>query len=1657
MRVITYCFFISLLIFPYISYSNKNPFNGLPPQETFYNVLGVPESSTAAEIKQAVRSMTQKYHPDRVKMHFPEADEKRLEEMRQLYGERTNKILMARDTLLNPTEKAKYDTDLKKYRRSGYQQGDVKSEDAKPGDSTDQTARDFYSYEYFRSSPTSAPFMNPSRPINITDIPNTERVLHLFHLILANDLHFKDIFRGSVSDRKSIEKTKRISEVALKEILRTMGISTMNKQTFQRILSDFYLNFPEEVLRELLKESQNYRPSRKQSPELLENQEQKPSGRPALVTKEANNALGRRDILAEAFLHFITEVKEWYEAQNLKSYERKAIEIFHTLSFLNRDPSELRKSEDRYIELLQKRGSNYLFRRNPLTREEKKELRAFEKQVRQDVRIFRNVLAALGLPKDIHNDMLLRSYLEALKDSLVLSRQGAGSASQQKSTGTGLSVFTNSGQSGGQNLVPANPEGGKGLALRGRGGSSPWGSRAPWIMRKNEHSKSTGSSHARGGPSNIFIHIKDTEVIRVVRNIKITLDDSHYRNLQMMNPLFSKGFLKRFPPMFIALHAAFGAVIYREALTDSILYGAEKNPEMMSEMMTHAITPSAIISLVIFMAVAQKVHYRLYGLGRFMDGKTLKTPFGNVSSNGKTARAFSPAAGIGAGYFAYVIFNDLLNDPNLGPCVKSQFQSEKQHNFQQHIEPCEAFLLTWLESEKWKHYGVDIATIMGASWLSHKFVKRIILSLQPLNLGGLLFRTGKFMTMRTWAGMAIETLVTLYIFLEVHKVLEEWIGKPLKEQLTAGATKDATQNASLYLENELSRMDSLYVDSLNASQLQKTDLEELEHLEFLFTEAKEHIANLGIKFKKWVEVRGRYYNQSVQLWNKQLNKLTLPYSGTLKLLKDIFISSHLKYGLELTEELSPDWDSEEELIKNKETWSELNYESISFSFLSFSKMAESQKEPYCQAIEHSDSFTGWNALCKKNGTNINDLSLVYETAAFILDIMDRFSNRHKTNLYKTKRKIPVKEAKEIFDFRPYISRDLDEMFSSHPNYLVQNLSGKQRFQLSRSLITAGLDWPNILSHFHNTEKYNWRTELCSSWYPNHETDEDIAEIYNLCLKTPEQAEAYCSEQIKQEYPESTPAADTESDPESDRELQHTLCMSFFHHVESVLSQIISLKLLRTGVYVLKKDILNPLVHSHSPLYTNPYEELKRSPHHYAQLLSLANLLEVYKKGERYFTQIEQLLDILKETMDSSAFKEMEQQMSQGSDPHLLTYNLLCKNKRENEEQAFVPPQFLSLSHVSIYDFASKQFVEMQTACNELDRFYFLSREKQKYIHQMLFQRPVQMNNRRYENLYLALESMLRQSYSSSESIEESFQRLSQDQMDDIGGRLSESLNGLTEGYYKELINMDSEISPQSALEEFDAYYNKQRILFDIRSFTGGGIRGLEISLFQIHYWLNILKQILQKGEALQITKIEIDTRTVETPYFTKIDIRTEKETQVTLNEEQLWTQQPFNEKAFEQMRKDVLSLLQSYHNTYQQAQGPYLLIPDGDLIKELNDLFKTEGTEGLKEEYQGTGSRFSILKSEYSSSPLPVFMNSNVILSHILEFSIPNWNNPGQISLFNSNPYIINQPWGELIYSVVFEINSSLKLFFSQMEALYLKEFFDRDIPSSNSTSAFSD
>lgn len=1443
--------------------------------KNYYELFGISKNASQNDIQKAFRRMAQRYHPDRL---GPDATE----EEKRVANEKMSELNKAYEVLKDPAKRKQYDD-------FGHESFTEFGETKDHSDKFSETFNNIYTK---RKSSQDQGSSSPQKQFS-------EKALYLFYLILINNW-------------PSSANTK-LAKKALKQLLTETGMPSLSKNTLERILRDFYINFSAEQRQRILNTLRN--PPASQS-----NKGFAPS-----------HLMKRESILQSALDSFIQQTEERYVVSEITSKERRAIDLFHKLSLFNQNPENYIRQRANHLDLLEKQNKN-----QALKDKEKLELRAFEKQDRKDIAVFRQILSALGLPGQVHHDFLLRSYLDGLKQSLWDKH--------------GLS------------------EKGKLLAFKGSGHRT--------------------------------IHMEDRQIMEALRQIKFTFDEVHYRNLEIMSNPFKANFLKNFPAQFIIFQAAIGASLYRQSLTDPYIYGADRNPEMLSETAKHTLSPTGALSFFIFVAVSQQIHYRLYGLGRFMDGKTLKTRLGKISFDGKMGRAIAPGAGLGMGFFVSSLFDELLHDPHLQQCAK-QLYSEKTVSFMDsskddlsatsgqskaHVDPCEGFYLNWISSEKWKHYAVDIATLIGSGLLSHKVLTYLLRALRSTAVGSYaLIRAGKLVGLRFagWIGFFSH----MFLFMEFHKLLDAFIGQPLKEQLTAGGIKDDLIHWTQTLNTEISTLPLWYSspDQFDASSNTLPDpfKQKISDMEMTIKE-------LGHKFQKWTNVRGQFHSQSARLWTQQVNKLLLPYEGSADFLKGLFILSHFNQGLEIKSQIEHTWDSEKEISKKEKDWIEYNdlNQPISFDMQKMLKKKELFKK-YCPQI--TEDLPVWSAFCEEADFYIPKKyypDLFFETAFLI------GSHLHSLPLEQT--------SINNNNFMSYIGKSLNEMFSSDPSRSVQNLSHDEKFQLSRILIITSTTSDNILSLFSPSEISHFKQAQCSNFFPYHKTDEEEAELYGLCLhplQNQKEIENICRELF----------------PTEDENLTeyYNACLTDFNLPEQDLTEKLRFKLLSAGIYLLKEL----KAQNGGPQYFY----IKDSHH----ALPLFDLLKVYKKGEKYLLLPEDEWEIQKESLDSAQIEYMENMMRLSSNFYSFMEGLICGE--EKSPPLFSIPPFFEDENIKIYNFHSNQFEALSSVCGKFDFFSRRRVEDQMLFHDVLFNRPAQAQGQTYETLYLTLENILRTNYSSSKDLMRHFQKISQAQLDEIGDQLSSDLNFITENYYKGAINSQSEIKQDSNLSDFLNYYHKDKILFDIRSFTGN-FKGLEISLFQVNYWMNTLKHILSVGDQkLREEQSNLGGKKSLNHVF--------------------FDWEGLNKSAFEKMQIEILSLLQSYHDSYKKEQGPYLLFPNKDFIEKINAIFQKEGKEGLQEAFGGNGTRFTILQEKHKGTPLPVMTAPDIILSHILNVSIPPWDSPHQISYIQKNSTIFQKgSWKALIYSVVFELNKSLNNFFMQLQSLQMKESFENSL-----------
>lgn len=1051
------------------------------------------------------------------------------------------------------------------------------------------------------------------------------------------------------------------------------------------------------------------------------------------------------------------------------------------------------------------------------------------------------------------------------------------------------------------------------------------------------------------------IYIEDKKLIEVLRQIKHHFDNTHYRNLKAgANPV-SVHFLKNFPAQFIVFQAAIGASILRQALTDPLIYGAERNPDLFWEEMDRSLSPPGVVGITMFIMLAQQFEYRFYKLGQIIDGKHINTPVGKVVFDGKFGRSISRGGSMAAAFLISSQFVEFAFDENIHECTEQLFSGDDSEAY---MGPCEKAYIHWLGSGKLKLLAVDMATLLGSGWLSTKLSQYAFTAISSTAVrSGFLRHLTKSIGQKAFIiGTKLLGVVgfftQIYFFIELNSVFDEYIGRPIKEHFAAVGVQDTLIALTNRFEQRIS---ALSHPSSNQNMLTS-----------IFESAVEIIKELGYEFQQWAMIKAQFYRLSANLWNRQLNKFFLPYEGSSQLLKDIFTLSHFKYGLKVNS-TKQDWDYYESINQdNIWMWEHFNT-SMFFDANLFREKRESLGNEYCRYIDDEDSL--WYEFCNsyKDSEDSLDFQIDAQTANILF---------YDTALliYKDLNIVKLPEDIKDMDFMKYIGRDLNDMFAStsNPEYFVQKLSSLEKFQLSRALINQVFLSPEeVLSHFYPHEKLNFEEAICFSWHPNYNADE----------------EQNCPRALLQ------------------RELHWKL----------------SNKFLTAGLYLLKEVLdkipnqYDPFSPDLNPLKPDSVGESEEEIYDFLRVhvAPLLDLLKVYKKGERYFFTTEEYFSQLEDSESDEAEGRKEVSALSG-DKYQFIQNLICEgDENEDEDTLFVAPQFFPVSEILIYDLHYNQFTDIDSICDKSIEIFESAKKQRNKFHRMLFDWPVQIGDTSYENLYMALENFVRTNYLSSKQLIENFQEISQSKMGPIGNRLLNDLEALTNNYYKEMINFDSEIDHTSNLQYFSTYYHEDKILFDISSFTGE-LKGLEIPLFQINYWMNKLKTALAIGETKGFNREFFDD----------------------------W--EGFDEKAFEKTQLEVLALLQHYHDSYKNDIGPYISFPDQAMMGECKKRFDHENWHGLVAFYN-VRSCFAVLKQEHPVSSLPLVITPDIILSHILAASVPQWNTPSTIILFYKEDKTLTlTEWGQLIYALMFELNRSLSTFFSEFEILNTKEFLER-------------
>ena len=304
--------------------------------------------------------------------------------------------------------------------------------------------------------------------------------------------------------------------------------------------------------------------------------------------------------------------------------------------------------------------------------------------------------------------------------------------------------------------------------------------------------------------------------------------------------------------------AAIGFTIYREHFTDPLVYDAQRNPEPLETLM-QSLSPSAVVSFFIFIVVMQSTNYNLYKWGHKWNSKTL--------------RSIAPHVGLGTGFFASMVFDEILHDMELRECAKAMMKGGEEEGY--YISPCEASYLKWIKNSKWKEYGLDIVAILFSSWFSHKILTGIMFALRASAKGTavltqLIKRVGFRVT--GWFGF----FATLATFMEVHKVLDKYFVQPTKARVVVRGLQERILN----LKSDVGQFGQIQ------SQFGQTDNAKEGRMELM-----ESAKNIGHQFTSWPRIKGMHYEQAFYSWKMRTDKTTVTYEAMEKLLSGFYRKS----------------------------------------------------------------------------------------------------------------------------------------------------------------------------------------------------------------------------------------------------------------------------------------------------------------------------------------------------------------------------------------------------------------------------------------------------------------------------------------------------------------------------------------------------------------------------------------------------------------------------------------------------------------------------------------------------------------------------------------------------------------------------------------------
>ena len=993
-----------------------------------YKVLGVDRSATLPEIKKAHREQMQKWHPDHNADNLKEA------------GERAQQISEAYETLSDPEKRKEFDRSLR---------------------------------------------------LDTTSTGLSTKARWLVHTIIINRHLFDDSVRraeGAPEERRwaffkppsreSNPSRKRATRQAFQELLREFGISGLSSSHQSALLQRLYRFLPQELAIST-SSPVGTAPSPAEGASLTRAQRiwqwirrAKPPRGGALSARIDFQSLPDP---SSAVNEFIETIKNENPQIGFTNYEIEAWTRLLRLSFMQKSVEDFLRDTSQHRHL-----SELKWKEESLNPQEARRWRYFEAESRRDIGQLRRVFSAMGLNSANLPDSFLRAWLDNFKGQLFNSLSTVALEIRE--------ILS-------QNVVDA-------------------------IARENVRLMSDLFQKRAFGES-----VDPRVIIESLREAKTMLDNSHYENLRSMtramNPINIGGFIKSFGPQFVFFQVALGGSIYRRMMTDPVFYGADRNPGLLEQTAHHSISPLGIASLYVFIAASSLASRGVYRLGRAMDGRALG---GRVFSGG-LLRLLSSPMGLTGGFLVSTIMEQAARDPDITKCVKEIFKDEENPSadleeenssvdsdeenpsadleeenssvdsdeenpsadleeenssvdsdeenpsadleFEPYVTPCQSASFKWTNSEKWRHFAVDAGLMLGSFTASHTLIRAALTGLRatgPTN--SILLRGAKILGRgTTWLHFTLNIL----LFMEIHEILNGWIGEDIKQWLSAGSIKTDLEEA----QEMKSHIHSLG-ESLQTAQITQQDSDFTEALKGM----KDKIQWIGYKFREWINAGGMSRNQSSRLWTDELNRRFLPYENSSVLLKDLFLHSRLPFHLAWDDRYARPWDSDQELKNLSSKWDSREGAVTSVAVAANPPKDGVLRENYCETFS---SLPFWNEFCSDEDKSLEDFlseptaensEFFKKTAPVIYDMLSDVLSS-----------FGAEWDEGDFNIRLYMGAGYDEMFSSDPRYSVSSLPPHQQLKLAVQFMRAGLSADPHLALFRFDEISRFQQEICDQWFP----------------------------------------------------------------------------------------------------------------------------------------------------------------------------------------------------------------------------------------------------------------------------------------------------------------------------------------------------------------------------------------------------------------------------------------------------------------------------------------------------------------------------------------------------------------------------------------------